>query len=363
MLSRFDIQKLQDLPIEQVSEALQISVSRHKALCPFHEDTRPSLTFNVRKNRYRCFVCDASGNSIDLVMKSQGWSFYESCKWLAKQFSVVLSNELGYFQERALKQQVRKVKKELPPPPIDVHYLESLMANPVLTEEAQRFLFDERKISPQVVKQIGISSISQPVPMSGNLNGSWFNAPSLLIPYKDIDGNLLTVQARYLGPLGNESHSESESNLVDSLTCGPVDSKSERTVPRFQFPKGSVCSIFNLPVLKTLSGEEELWITEGVTDCLAMLSSGRKAIAIPSATLLKPEDVELITRPLSEGWRGSFHMYPDQDEPGERLFLELNKLLSPHIGRVGGGLQHHLLPSKYKDFGEYWAKGRLEMRD
>lgn len=349
MLSRFDIQKLQDLPIEQVSEALQISVSRHKALCPFHEDTRPSLTFNVRKNRYRCFVCDASGNSIDLVMKSQGWSFYESCKWLAKQFSVVLSNELGYFQERALKQQVRKVKKELPPPPIDVHYLESLMANPVLTEEAQRFLFDERKISPQVVRQIGISSISQPVPMSGNLNGSWFNAPSLLIPYKDIDGNLLSVQARYLG------------NSLLSVVHSPLSPEGQ--VPRFQFPKGSICSIFNLPVLKTLSGEEELWITEGVTDCLAMLSSGRKAIAIPSATLLKPEDVELITRPLSEGWRGSFHMYPDQDEPGERLFLELNKLLSPHIGRVGGGLQHHLLPSKYKDFGEYWAKGRLGILD
>lgn len=342
MLSRFDIQKLQDLPIEQVSEALQISVSRHKALCPFHEDTRPSLTFNVRKNRYRCFVCDASGNSIDLVMKSQGWNFYESCKWLAKQFSVVLSNELGYFQERALKQQVRKVKKELPPPPIDVHYLESLMANPVLTEEAQRFLFDERKISPQVVRQIGISSISEPVPMSGNLNGSWFNAPSLLIPYKDIDGNLLSVQARYLG-----------NSLLSVVRC-PLSPEGQ--VPRFQFPKGSICSIFNLPVLKTLSGEEELWITEGVTDCLAMLSSGRKAIAIPSATLLKPEDVELITRPLSEGWRGSFHMYPDQDEPGERLFLELNKLLSPHIGRIGGGLQHHLLPSKYKDFGEYWAK-------
>lgn len=341
MLSRFDIQKLQDLPIEQVSEALQISVSRHKALCPFHEDTRPSLTFNVRKNRYRCFVCDASGNSIDLVMKSQGWSFYESCKWLAKQFSVVLSNELGYFQERALKQQVRKVKKELPPPPIDVHYLESLMANPVLTEEAQRFLFDVRKISPQVVKQIGISSISQPVPMSGNLNGSWFNAPSLLIPYKDIDGNLLSVQARYLG------------NSLLSVVRSPLSPEGQ--VPRFQFPKGSICSIFNLPVLKTLSGEEELWITEGVTDCLAMLSSGRKAIAIPSATLLNPHDIEIITRPLSEGWRGSFHMYPDQDEPGERLFLELNKLLSPHIGVVGGGLQHHLLPSKYKDFGEYWV--------
>lgn len=322
MLSKFDIQKLQDLPIEQVSEALQISVSHHKAICPFHDDTRPSLTFNTRRNRFRCFVCEANGSTIDLVMKSQGWTFYDSCLWLAKQFSVVLSEELGYFQERAIKQQVRKVKKELPPPPIDVHYLESLMANPVLTEEAQRFLFDERKISPQVVKQIGISSILEPVPMSGNPNNSWFNAPSLLIPYRDVNGKLLSVQARYLG--------------------------SDTAKPRFQFPKGSVCSIFNLPVIRTLAEGEELWITEGVTDCLAMMSACRKAIAIPSATLLKPEDVEQISRPLRESWRGSLHMSPDNDAPGNKLFLELQKLLP--------SLEHHLLPSKYKDFGEYYQQ-------
>lgn len=327
MLSKFDIQKLQDLPIEQVSEALQISVSRHKAICPFHDDTRPSLTFNTRRNRFRCFVCEANGSTIDLVMKSQGWTFYDSCLWLAKQFSVVLSDDLGYFQERALKQQVRKVKKELPPPPIDTHYLEGLMANPVLTEEAQRFLFDERKISPQVVKQIGISSISEPVPMSGNPNGSWFNAPSLLISYRDVNGKLLSVQARYLG--------------------------SDKSKPRFQFPKGSVCSIFNLPVIKTLAEGEELWITEGVSDCLAMMSAGRKAIAIPSATLLKPEDVELISRPLRESWRGSLHMSPDNDVPGNKLFLELQKLLP--------SLEHHLLPSKYKDFGEYWKSACTEL--
>ena len=328
MLSRFDIQKLQDLPIEQVAEALQISESRHKAICPFHDDTRPSLTFNLRRNRFRCFVCETNGSSIDLVMKSQGWTFCDSCRWLARRFGVVLSKELGYFEERAPKQQLRKAKKQLPPPPIDVHYLEGLMANPELNEDAQRFLFDERKIAPEVVRLIGLSSISEPIPMSGNPNGSWFNAPSLLIPYRDIEGRLQSVQARYLGKKESSDHSRTQDT------------------PRFQFPKGSICSIFNLPVLNTLADGEELWITEGVTDCLAMLSSGRKAIAIPSATLLKPEDIELISRPLRESWIGSIHMIPDNDTPGNKLFLQLQNLLP--------ALEHHLLPSKYKDFGEYW---------
>ena len=57
MLSSIDIQKLNELPIEQVAQALGLSVNRHKALCPFHDDSNPSLTFSVRKNRYKCYVC------------------------------------------------------------------------------------------------------------------------------------------------------------------------------------------------------------------------------------------------------------------------------------------------------------------
>lgn len=185
---------------------------------------------------------------------------------------------------------------------------------------------------PQV-RQVGLSSISHPAPMSGNPNGSWFNAPSLLIPYRDIDGRLLSVQARYLGKVEREG--EGKGSGEGNPSPSPLN------LPRFQFPRGSRCGIFNLPILKTLSEGSELWITEGVTDCLAMMSSGRKAIAIPSATLLKPKDLEVL---LSL----SLNIAPDNDAPGDKLFQELHKLLP--------NLQHHLLPAKYKDFGEYWKE-------
>lgn len=184
-----------------------------------------------------------------------------------------------------------------------------------------RFLFDERKISPSVVEQLGISSISNPTPMSGHPLGGMFNAPSLLFPYKDIDGNVLSVQARYLGARVPGSN-----------------------IPRFQFPKGSTCHIFNLPVLKKLTEGDKLWITEGVSDCLAMLSAGRKAIAIPSATLLKPEDVEAIM-PYLNGI--NLCCSPDDDEPGQALFMQLRA----HFPNI----THKMLPVGFKDFGQYWA--------
>ena len=76
-MDKFELQKLRDLPIEGVAERLGLQVVRHKALCPFHDDHHASLSFSVRRNSYRCFVCGASGGPIDLVMKYLGKGFRE----------------------------------------------------------------------------------------------------------------------------------------------------------------------------------------------------------------------------------------------------------------------------------------------
>ena len=101
-------------------------------------------------------------------------------------------------------------------------------------------------------------------------------------------------------------------------------------------------------MLNLLKPGEPLFITEGSSDCWAMLSAGHKAIAIPSATLLTREDIELLKHlgdspsvirsaaHSGDSPRYTFHMFPDRDAPGERLFLQLQKVLPT--------LQHHQLP-------------------
>jgi hypothetical protein len=37
-MEKYELQKLRDLPIEEVAERLGLRVVRHKALCPFHDD-------------------------------------------------------------------------------------------------------------------------------------------------------------------------------------------------------------------------------------------------------------------------------------------------------------------------------------
>ena len=295
-MEKYELQKLRDLPIEGVAERLGLRVSRHKSLCPFHEDSHPSLSFRVSKNTYRCFVCGASGGTIDLVMRHLHVDFREACRWLADEHNIIIDE-----WKPAPTDEVHKA--------FDATRYERFFERPWLNEEARRFLFDERRLDPRVVGWCRLTS------WKDKQGVAW-----LQIPYYNKEGQLVGIQNR---------------NLVRGA------------LPRFRFPQGSECGIYNLPVLNLLRPGEQLFITEGCSDCWAMLSSGHKAIAIPSATLLTKKDVEILESLTMNHESLTVHMYPDRDEPGERLFLQLQKVLP--------SLVHHQLPPDCKDFSDFYT--------
>ena len=294
-MDRFELQKLRDLPIEGVAERLGLRVSMHKCLCPFHEDSHPSLSFKVSKNTYRCFVCGASGGTIDLVMRFLKKDFLEATKWLANENNIILDE---------WKPQTSDISHQTS---FDASRYERFFERPFLNNEARKFLFEERRLDPRVVRWCRLTS------WKDKHGVNW-----LQIPYYNREGKLIGIQNR---------------NLVKGAS------------PRFRFPQGSECGIYNLPVLNLLKPGDELYITEGCSDCWAMLSSGHKAIAIPSATLLSQKDTKKLSI-INSQLSISFHMYPDNDTPGEHLFLQLQKVLP--------NLVHHQLPPGCKDFSELY---------
>ena len=298
-MDKYELQKLRDLPIEGVAERLGLRVTRHKSLCPFHDYHTASLSYCVRKNTCRCFVCmDESMGTIDLVMKHLRFDFKEACKWLADSHNVIL-DDWKPTSEKTLTETKT----------FDASRYVGFFLRPWLSDEARKFLFDERLIDPRVISWCRVSSWR-------DRNGvNW-----LQTPYYDVDGKLIGVQNR---------------NLQKGAT------------PRFKFPYGSQCSIYNLQIVKRLNPGDELWIAEGCSDAWSLLSSGRKAIAIPSATLLSPKDKELLAS-LSSSLSLKWNMFPDKDAPGERLFLQLKEILPD--------LVHHQLPKDCKDFSDYYVQ-------
>ena len=347
MLDKSTTQRLRSLPVEAVAERLGLRVVRHKSLCPFHDDHHASLSYSPSRNTFRCFVCDARGGTIDLVMRHLNMSFPDACRWLANGTNIILDTY-----------RPRTPTVDRPARPFDAARYARLFEHPWLSDEARTFLFTERRLDPRVVSWCRLTS------WTDRQGTHW-----LQTPYFDASGQLIGLQNRnldYVKHRGDEGEETGDEGKVavdkgyGSLAKGKqeqaVEAKPEgREAPRFRFPYGSRCTVYNLPVTAMLRPGEPLFITEGCSDCWAMLSAGHKAIAIPSATLLSQADKALL-RDLAQRLGTSFHMFPDRDAPGERLFMQLKEVLP--------GLQHHQLPPGCKDFAEYYvsalAKNKLD---
>ena len=387
MLDKSTTQRLRSLPVEAVAERLGLRVVRHKSLCPFHDDHHASLSYSTSRNTFRCFVCDARGGTIDLVMRHLNMSFPDACRWLANGTNIILDTY-----------RPRTPTADRPARPFDAARYARLFEHPWLSDEARTFLFTERRLDPRVVSWCRLTS------WTDRQGTHW-----LQTPYFDASGQLIGLQNRNLD-YGKQKGDEGEEDKR-SVDKGKQEQGSEakqgraveakqgqgsetkqgqaveakqgqagdgkqghgsdakqgqgsdgkqgqgsecREAPRFRFPYGSRCTVYNLPVTAMLRPGEPLFITEGCSDCWAMLSAGHKAIAIPSATLLSQADKALL-RDLAQRLGTSFHMFPDRDAPGERLFMQLREVLP--------GLQHHQLPVGCKDFAEYYvsalAKNKL----
>lgn len=291
-MNNYDIKKLRELPIEGVAERLGMKVTCHKALCPFHDDKHPSLSFSVTRNTYKCFVCGAHGGTIDLAMQVLCKGFVDACEWLANEHNVIISE----FQPAT------EVKKY----DFDARKYLRFFEHPFINDLASEFLFNKRHLDPRVIRWCRLNSYKE-----------W-----LQIPYFDMEGKLIGIQSRYLG--------------------------ADKNQPRFRFPSGNQCHIYNQQIVPMLREGEPLYITEGCSDCWAMLSAGHKAIAIPSATLLREEDIEAITQHLSSNTH--FHMFPDQDVAGESVYRKLAGITASH----NICLIRHTLPSGCKDYSDYY---------
>ena len=391
-MEKYEIQKLRDLPIERVAEQMGMVVKRHKALCPFHDDHHASLSFNTRRNSCRCYVCmgDSVG-TIDLVMKYLGKDFISACRWLAERNGVYLEDGrkregvsfkgAAYLKGARLKgvapashasqssssslsssssgASLRASSGASPDASLsssfDAGKYARFFEHPWLNGAARRFLFEERRIDERVARWCRLTS------WTDRKGVNW-----LQIPYFDMEGKLIGIQNRNLdykkmpteakGLAADKSPTDFTDFTDDSDAPSHVVEGSHQTepmAPRFRFPYGARCSIYNLPVVKMLKPGEKLFITEGCSDCWAMLSAGHKAIAIPSATLLKPEDKKWLAE-MGELLHTEWHMFPDRDAPGESLFLQLKEILPQ--------LVHHQLPPECKDFSEYYLKSFCPFR-
>lgn len=362
MIQKYDIQKLRELDILQVADLLGMGLRNKRALCIHHDDHHPSLAFNVKKNTCHCYSCGFSADTIALVRERLNLGFSEACHWLADHFDVYIGddrygnsakygNSARYADKCADKKVLTASDRRMAslrahfaethvshghiaPSAVDVEFYQQMFRQMHLSESGQRFLFEERLLSPEALKVCQIVSTEQSVCMA-RVGRGVFDGPSLIFPYFDQEGRLVSVQSRYLGKPKSGSSFDMEKVSIDEA--------KPKEIPRFKFAPGSHRMIYGLDRLKDYPPDEPLLITEGPSDCWTALTLGIHAIAIPSATLFDRRFQGLLAG-------RNLHVFPDQDEAGLGLYFELKKALP--------SLVYHQLPEGCKDLSEYYLKLR-----
>ncbi len=175
-------------------------------ICPFHDDSKPSMTVSPAKQFYYCFSCGAGGNSIKFLMEFQRLSFAEVVLDLARKYQLPIETLDGPQQERLQKQisrreniyQVLSFAKEW--------FKERLLSSEGYS--AYQYITKKRGFSKTSIEQFELGyapnnwdDLSQNLKKIYSLNSDLMQAAGLVVPRKGGDGFYDRFRNRLMVPI------------------------------------------------------------------------------------------------------------------------------------------------------------------
>ncbi len=123
----------------------------YKGLCPFHNDSNPSLSVSPQKKVFKCFSCNAAGNVISFVQRIENISFMDALKKVANKSGIKLNLKENPHEQR--RQKYYKILNDA------TSAYEFYLHNTNEGKKALEYL-EKRHISLDVIKKfrIGLSS-------------------------------------------------------------------------------------------------------------------------------------------------------------------------------------------------------------
>ena len=290
------------------------------AICPFHDDTNPSMSISPERKMFRCFVCGTSGSAITFVQKYEHISFIEALKKVA---------DMSDYHDPRLEGFVKPVK------PVDskretllkcLNDLTLYYQFALNTEEGNKGLdyFENRHLDASLrskyklgyafkdgkatcaflqskghslksIEDVGIATMSD-----GALIDK--NAGRAIFPICDTEGHVIGFSARRIGN-------------------GP-EAKYVNSPETYLFHKSSV--LYNYHIAKEKAHiANYVYVCEGFMDVYALARIGIDSAVALMGTALTKEHIELLRKLNVE-----IRLCLDGDLPGQSAMMTASKLLS-----------------------------------
>lgn len=290
------------------------------ALCPFHDDSSPSLQINKERQSFMCFVDHTGGDVFTFVQKYEKCTFEEAVRKVC---------EIINFDDPRLhkKSYAKPIDQNLVPIYNCINELQKFYEYGLSTDEGAlaRAYLDERKISNDQRQKFGLGYAVQ----DGKLTISYLqkkgfslkkieetgigvvqtsgmsdnNAGRLIFPIKDQNGQVVGFSARKI--------------VKDENLPKYVNSPETKI-----FTKGNI--IYNLNNAKqTFKHDGYIYLVEGFMDVFALDAIGITSCVALMSTKLTKQHIELLRRMHVE-----VRVCLDGDRPGQEAMMKIIQQLN-----------------------------------
>ena len=313
------------------------------ALCPFHGEKTASMSFTDEENLFHCFGCKEGGDIFKYIQLINNVEFQESVEIVAEKYAFNLrytdsqyeSNQKNliqklkiisdYFLENMNKSSSANPKKYLATRKIDNHDIKNFKLGYAELDEKLFYEFCEtNQINKKNLQSLGLLSEKQ------NL----LFRDRILFPITNFRNETVAFGGRALSDFGPKYLNSAESQIY----------KKNRTL------------YFTSNFLKSVKESNEIIIVEGYFDVIAFNLLGYSNSASPSGTALTVQQLEQLSK-----YSTNIILSFDNDTAGvnaTKRILELKDSISRDLN-----LTCIVLPDEYKDIGEYYEKGNLNVEE
>ena len=239
---------------------LKRSGANFVGVCPFHDDSHPSMSVSSKLGIFHCFSCKAGGNAIKFIQDYEKISFPEAVEKLAGMYNFALQYTGVKVQERSEEKKVLGI--------LNAYYQSCLYQNPT----AVKYLYD-RGLSDQSIRKFGLGYAgasaqtirvlqNEEIPPQDALNAGAVkqNERGLYASFIERITFPIYNHASKLVGFGGRTISDNPAKYVNSPQCALFD-------------KSKIFYAFDL-AKKSAIAKKTLIITEGYMDVIMLHQAG-----------------------------------------------------------------------------------------
>ena len=329
-MNNLDLTRLrEDTPIIELAERLGLEVRRKQAHCynsQAHKngDKKPSLGFDTKTNRYKCFACGVSGSVIDLYMALKGVDVKEAIQELG-------NGHTAYYQ---IPTTTKPTAKKTTKPQEDTSGVyETLLELTTLDKETAEYLL-ERGLTGETTKRFNLTAVHDYATINKQLKEQYSLKTLQEAGIYGEKGNLVFYKHKVVIPFY-------ERGKVVFLQGRNLDG----THPKYLNLARDGKPLFNAEVMQTLADNDKVYLCEGVFDAMRLTQEGYNAVAILGVTDFTEEKVNLFKR-------FDVVLVLDNDEAGREMTQAIAKLFY----LTGKQVKIKQLPEGIKDITDFFLQ-------